>query len=381
MAGVNFNIELFDLSRRRKEQQALDLLESQRQQSEALRQSAFGTVEPGPPTRFGEQSVAGGQLAPNQFVEQLFGNQATADEGIKQTLALLEQQRKNEAAQNQQTQIQDALSGIPQNTAESSALVNLVAATGGENRDFAKALGQQLAPFTLGRESTRFTGAGEPIVAGGNIPGGLTDDPVQQSVILSDGTVQIVRRSGVTEVVTPEQENIEKIKAARRFGAEIQGLRASERGAGKNAQSQSLEAFKKIPSVREGISLLDEGIKLLRGGAGTGRIESMFPSFKAASVSLDNIQGRLGLNVIQNTTFGALSEAELKFALSTALPTGLNEPDLIKWMQDKRLVMDKLANYLTDTALFLGTPGNTISDYLRQKKTQQFVNSPPPGFK
>ena len=48
---INFN---FDLSARRKEQQALDELEKRRQQFEALRQSAFGQQMEGQPTRFGE---------------------------------------------------------------------------------------------------------------------------------------------------------------------------------------------------------------------------------------------------------------------------------------------------------------------------------------
>jgi len=199
-------------------------------------------------------------------------------------------------------------------------------------------------------------------------------DEVQSSKILPGGLVQQVMKSGEVRTVEPEQENIDKIKEAEERGAELQGLRAGERGAASGAIKQSIKAFEGMAGARKNISLYDEGIKLLEEeGANTGPIEKMFPSFKAATVKLDNIQDNLGLNVIQNTTFGSLSEQELKFALDSTMPQGLNPEQLSKWMKDKREAQMKLANYLEEAAIFLGTPGNTVADFLRQKRTQQFV--------
>lgn len=209
-------------------------------------------------------------------------------------------------------------------------------------------------------------------------------DKVQSSNILPDGTVQLVRQSGAVEVVTPEQANVEKIKAAQEYGAELQGLRAGERVSATNAQKESAAAFKDMVGVRKTISLYDEGIRLLgKEGANTGPVESMFKSFKAATVELENVQARLGLNVIQNTTFGSLSDTELKFALNSAMPVGLDAPELKDWLERKRIVQMKLADYLEEAAIFLGEPGkgHSISDFIRQKKTQQFARSKPPEGK
>lgn len=163
---INFNI---DLSARRKQQQALAELEKQRLQAEALRQSAFGQQEAGPPTRFGETSVSGGQLAPNAFVEQLFGNLATAPEGIKQTLGLLEKQRLADQAQRdlaqqqqeqatQSAQITSAFSGLPtEGRPGIAALVEGAKLPGKAGDEFRKRLAEGLLPQTLGAEQSLVT--------------------------------------------------------------------------------------------------------------------------------------------------------------------------------------------------------------------------------
>jgi len=136
----------------------------------------------------------------------------------------------------------------------------------------------------------------------------------------------------------------------------------------KEAANASIAAFDKIEAINEKIGLYDEGIRLIDEGAGTGRIEKMFPSFKTASIKLDNLANRLGLDVVSNTTFGALSAGELAMAMSTALPTSLDGPELKEWMIEKRDVQQKLADYLESAAIYLGTPGNTKVGWLKKKK-------------
>ena len=72
----------------------------------------------------------------------------------------------------------------------------------------------------------------------------------------------------------------------------------------------------------------------------------------------------MGLDVVGATTFGALSESELKFALDTALPTSLEPAELKDWLVRKKDSQSKLSNELRKAASFLGQPGNTIADYL-----------------
>ena len=91
----------------------------------------------------------------------------------------------------------------------------------------------------------------------------------------------------------------------------------------------------------------------------------------------------MGLDVIGNTTFGALSESELAFALSSALPTKLPPQALRKWLIEKRKVQQKFADYLQHVAIFLGTPGNTIAGWLdiqRSFQTTQDKNKEDEGL-
>jgi len=138
------------------------------------------------------------------------------------------------------------------------------------------------------------------------------------------------------------------------------------------AQTQAIKksgaAFDRLEKIGVAISNIDEGIRLIDEGASTGVIASRLPSIKKASIELDNLQKRLGLDVVSDTTFGALSESELSFALDSALPKNLSPPDLRDWLVRKKEAQQKLANYLGQVATFLGTPGNTVADFIELQK-------------
>lgn len=154
----------------------------------------------------------------------------------------------------------------------------------------------------------------------------------------------------------------------------------------KEAANASSAAFDRVEKVYQNIDNLREAVRLVEEeGADTGAIADRMPSFRSAAVKLDNLQGRLGLDVIGSTTFGALSEAELKFALSTALPQRLDGPALVNWAKQKIEAQEKLADYLEGAAIFLGTPGNTKADWIKKQKEMGGAygrgarQTPPPG--
>lgn len=136
----------------------------------------------------------------------------------------------------------------------------------------------------------------------------------------------------------------------------------------KEAAKASVDAYKKLEGVNKNIANIDEAIKLLDEGASTGAVQSLMPSVKAASVKLDNLQKRLGIDVIGSVTFGALSQGELDLALSSAIPTRLSPPELKQWLQEKRDAQEKFSDYLESAAIHLGTPGNTHSTWLQYQK-------------
>lgn len=163
---------------------------------------------------------------------------------------------------------------------------------------------------------------------------------------------------------------IEQEKALPRIGA--------KKAAAKQAITKSGKLFDRLEKVNVNIANYDEVIRLLDEGAETGAVTSLFPSFKAATVALENIQGQLGLDVIGNTTFGALSESELKFALRTALPDKLSPENLRRWALRKKSVQQKLSRYLSEATNFLGTPGNTLADWNQLQELNQ-LDSETPG--
>jgi uncharacterized protein with PIN domain len=127
----------------------------------------------------------------------------------------------------------------------------------------------------------------------------------------------------------------------------------------KNAAQASVKAFDELGKVRKNMANLDMAIEAIDNGANTGFIQQFLPSIRTASVELKNVRNRLGLDVIGDVTFGALSEGELKLALDTAIPTGLDEPELRDWLVKKKNAQEVLSDYLHAAGVFLGTAGNT----------------------
>lgn len=197
---------------------------------------------------------------------------------------------------------------------------------------------------------------------------GAGEAEVQSSKILPGGLVQLVRKDGTVDIVPATKANQMLVKEAETRGAALQGLRAGERAGAKSSMKLGVDSFKKLEPISKNIRNMEEAIRLIDAGAETGPIAKRFPSIRAASVELQNVQDKLGLDVIANTTFGALSESELAFALDSALPIGLNAPELKDWLTRKRDTQVKLADYLRESAIFLTTPGNTIAKFMDEKR-------------
>jgi hypothetical protein len=160
---------------------------------------------------------------------------------------------------------------------------------------------------------------------------------------------------------------------------ESEGIVAASVKAGEQAVIQSGKIFEQLAPVGTSIANMQDAKRLLGEGARTGAVQSLFPSISAASVALDNVQGQMGLDVIGATTFGALSESELAFALATALPTGLDEPELEAWLDRKIEAQQKLQEELRKAATYLGKPGNTVASYLEALELNGMYEKGPGG--
>lgn len=251
-------------------------------------------------------------------------------------------------------------------------------------------MGDRLVNPMTGEVIADFTGA----------PGSGDDFRTQSSEILPNGTTVIVGRNGGVLVRGPDgreltgQEAAAAIDEGQRMRAEYErgvygarregqneaeaatGAAAAAAGAaGEQAVDMSGEAWNSALAIGRSNSTIDEAIAAIDGGARSGAIDRYLPNVSEASASLENAMNRLGLDVISATTFGALSEGEMRLAMETAVPRNLNEADLRAWLVRKREANAKAQDMLIDAARFLGTPGNTLAMWIDKNRSASNSNA------
>jgi len=149
------------------------------------------------------------------------------------------------------------------------------------------------------------------------------------------------------------------------------------RESAKNSAGVVKQNFETIQTINKNIRNLNKAITVLKKpGAKTGAIERFLPSITAAAVELDNIRKELGLDVVGGTTFGALSAGELALALDVALPTGLDEPELIDFLERRKIAQLKLSDFLSEGISFLGGVDedgvpNTIAGFVNFQESKR----------
>lgn len=137
------------------------------------------------------------------------------------------------------------------------------------------------------------------------------------------------------------------------------------------SRAKSIDSgFERIVKINTGINNIDRATEAIRAGAGTGAIERFLPSIIAASVELDQIRNELALDVIGGVTLGAISEAELDLVKQVALPEGLDSPQLLQHLEDRKAAQIKLRDYFQEQIDFLDQ-GGTVAGFLRAKEKQR----------
>lgn len=202
---------------------------------------------------------------------------------------------------------------------------------------------------------------------------GLPEEEKQEARLIALGlspravgsAIQTISTQGIAEQIGDAEATI---KERAKFG-ELTG----------SSRSKAIDSgFATIAKIDKNVLNLDKAIAAVEAGAGTGVIERRFPSFKAASVALDQIQGELALDVIGSVTFGALSEGELALAKAIALPTGLDGPQLIQHLRDRVAAQGKLRDYFSEQIDFLDS-GGSVAGFLREKERQTQGQESIPG--
>jgi hypothetical protein len=153
--------------------------------------------------------------------------------------------------------------------------------------------------------------------------------------------------------------------------AEVAGLTEGAKGAFSIAKDQASEGLKLITRLERNIGNYQEGISAIDEGAQSGFFVSLLPSIRQASIELDNVVNRLGLDVVGSVTFGALSEGELRMAMSTAAPTNMRPEYLKKWFQERIKSKNNVLKVTQDMVRFLSGGDKTMKDYYERKDTLQ----------
>lgn len=193
---------------------------------------------------------------------------------------------------------------------------------------------------------------------------GLTDEQVSEATLIKLGlapravgsAIQTISTQGIAEQIG----DVEATIAGRKKFGELSGT----------ARAKSIDSgFERIGKIDAGVRTIDRAIQAIESGAGTGAIEKMLPSIRAASVELEQIGNQLALDVIGGVTLGAISEAELNLAKQVALPVGLDGPELIQHLNDRKAAQLKLRDYFNDQIQFLDQ-GGTVAGFLRERERQ-----------
>ena len=193
---------------------------------------------------------------------------------------------------------------------------------------------------------------------------------------LEPGTPEYIRAAQIELGLQPRagisaQERIAGDPSLSTQVAESEGEIEATKDAAKQAIKKSGEAYDRLATIKSTIPKYDEAIRLVKeDGASSGPIASRFPSFQSSTLELEAVQRELGLGVVSSVTFGALSEAELAIAMQTGLPTNLEGPALIDWLERKKASQQKLAEYVSEAAQFLGTPGNTPAMWMTKNQAE-----------
>ena len=203
----------------------------------------------------------------------------------------------------------------------------------------------------------------------GTLTSGLSKEQKAEATLIELGLSPRAVGSAVQTINDKNiAEQIGNVKATIRQREKFGELTASSR-------AKAIDSgFEKIVKIDAGLRNIDRAVAELNAGAGVGAIEKFLPSFRASSVALDNIQKSMALDVIGSVTFGALSQGELDLAKEVALPTGLDTPQLIKHLTDRKSAQEKLRGYYQEQIQFLDQ-GGTVAGFMRSKE-REISNQP-----
>jgi hypothetical protein len=204
-----------------------------------------------------------------------------------------------------------------------------------------------------------------------------SDGNVQSSTALFGGGTMIVTRNGdfivkdTNNKILKGQEAQDYIDAATAKKLKADQDTAAGKKLGAITADKAGKIFDDIKVVNDSITNIDTALNALQKGGVSGFFENYLPNITQASADLKTAMNSMALDAIAAATFGALSEAEMNFAIATSAPPDLSPEPLKKWLLKKRRTQLAARNALEKAAIYLSSSGNTIEGYLKQQITNR----------
>lgn len=268
--------------------------------------------------------------------------------GAMQALQVRKQDLQRRGVDTTQTDeaIQAIMNGNPDdvlqslNTAESEAVNRGLVGGASQNKFAPTVSGVQVDPNTGQQfviQTDRNTGAAKRV----DVEGAVTATPSQRRDREAESEVSVAQM----------KSNIE--------------IRKSQV---KDANQIAKDTFIKIPAIKAQLRTIENAIKSIDKGGSTGFMQNFFPSFRSETLDLQNSLNQMGLDVVSATTFGALSEGELRLAMDVAAPRSMQPEALKSWLIERQGAKKKLIREMEKMSSALG--GNmTVKEYLDKNAT------------
>jgi hypothetical protein len=210
------------------------------------------------------------------------------------------------------------------------------------------------------------------------LPGSEAANQGQADTIsFPDGSVKMILPDQSIRYFGPDGEEIKGAANIEEFSTRTQGLEETRLATEKanvakatDAVKFSNAAFEQSDFLRSNKIILNQALEALNEGASSGPFQRLLPVITDAGAKLQAAQSRLGLNIVQETTFGALSKGELDLALKIGLPDNLTEEPLAQYIKDKMIASEKLAAYLDETGDYLAIEGNNLAGWRKLKREE-----------
>lgn len=195
--------------------------------------------------------------------------------------------------------------------------------------------------------------------------------------LFQDGTKQVRDGQGNLLTGTAATEAIKAAQADEIEQARLNEFQVKSASAKAGMVQSTVESILNVDSSLRNYAKAKRSIReaIQNGQNISGLITQFFPDVSVEAAELRNARNALGLDVVGSVTFGALSKGELDLALAQGLPMGLNEPQLLEYIERRELALKKYRQSLMEAARIYADPEKDFEDYLNSISETE-VNNP-----